>query len=224
MRTSCFWCNYHSLLLPFSFLLLSLHSLFLHSLFFRSLFCLLSSSFHTFCLSLSLVAHPLYSSVLLSFPLPPIVIWEDMRRKWEKSTEKWHIFFQNLLFDKSTFQNWIESYRSTQRPSRALYSFSDFYIIPCLSVFLNFRWCSAEGDIIHSSHCGKLPPRAHVRAPYSNFALFAFTTFTLAPFICLNFPLISRHYPPKISHVFSKNSDVFGEISHVFSKTSESCG
>ena len=154
-----------------------------------------------------------------------------MRRKWEKSTEKWHIFFQNLLFDKSTFQNWIESYRSTQRPSRALYTFSDFYIIPCLSVFLNFRWCSAEGDIIHSSHCGKLPPSAHVRAPYSNFALFAFTTFTLSPFICLDFPLISRHYPLKISNVFRKNSYVFSkishvfwEISHVFSNISESCG
>ncbi len=70
-----------------------------------------------------------------------------------------------------------------------------------------------------------------MRAPYSNFALFAFTTFTLSPFICLNFPLISRHYPPKISNVFRKNSHVFWEISHVFweishvsSNISESCG
>ena len=109
-------------------------------------------------------------------------------------------------------------------PFASSISFSGFYIRLCLSVFLNFRWCSAEGDIIHSLHCGKLPPRAHVRAPYSNFALFAFTTFTLAPFICLNFPLISRHYPPKISNVFRKNSNVFGKISHVFSNISESCG
>ena len=116
----------------------------------------------------------------------------------------------NVLQNTPTFANSI--------------SLSDFLFWPSLSVFLNFRWCSAEGAIIHSSHCGKLPPRAHVRAPYSNFALFAFTTFTLSPFICLDFPLISRHHPPKISHVFSKNSDVFGEISHVFSKTSQSCG
>ena len=113
---------------------LFLHSLILYSLFFRSPFCLLSSSFHICCLSLSLVAHPLYSSVLLSFPLPPISIWEDMGRKWEKSTEKWHFFFQKILFVMSILQNYVVTCCRTHRPSRTL----SLFVISCFDLVLLF--------------------------------------------------------------------------------------
>ena len=154
MQTSFFAASF-LLLLPFSFCFRSLHSPFIllscirssFARFFRSLlslaflppFFLLS---HLLSVVVPCRTPPLFirSSFFLSFPLPPYSYMGGYEAKVRKIDRKVTYFLWKYFIWQVYFSNWVESHRSTQRPSRALFllvvSTSDF-VYPFSSIFQN---------------------------------------------------------------------------------------
>ena len=147
MRTRCFWCNHLSLLLPFSFWFRSLHSPFTLPSFSHLVFALLSLAFlppffllsHLLSVVVPCRTSPLFicSSFFSSAPYKYMGGYEAKVRKIDRKVTYflWKSFIWQVYFS-----NWVESHRSTQRPSRALFllvvSTSDF-VYPFSSIFQN---------------------------------------------------------------------------------------
>ena len=149
MRTSRFWCNHLSLLRPFSFCFLSPSAFAPFTLpsFSHLVFALLSLAFLP---SFSLLSH--LFPVLVPCRTPPLFICSSFfssapysymggyEAKVRKIDRKVTYFLWKSFIWQVYFSNWVESHRSTQRPSRALFllvvSTSDF-VYPFSSIFQN---------------------------------------------------------------------------------------